>query len=61
LSGVGTLAKDVARALGNVRRDHGNASETQMAEAVLREFKLAKLQPKQVLARLVPLVSLPLK
>ena len=58
---MGILARDVARALANVRRDHGNASETQMAEAVLREFKLVKLQPKQILARLVPLVSLPLK
>lgn len=61
LNDVGILARDVARALANVRRDHGGASETQMSDAVLREFKAAKLQPKQILARLVSLASLPLK
>lgn len=60
LDGVRDLAKDVARALTNVRRDAGGASETLMAEAVLKEFKAAKLLPKQLLGRVVPLTSLPL-
>lgn len=59
LDGVRELAKDTAQALAAVRRDAGAASEAVMAEALLREFKAAKLLPKQLLARFVPLGSLP--
>lgn len=60
LDGMREVARDATRALSTVRRDVGHASETLMAEAVLREFKEAKVLPKQLLARLVPLASLPL-
>lgn len=61
IGGVIELAKDVARALANVRRDAGNSSEAVLADAVLREFKAANLLPKQLCARLVLLASLPLR
>lgn len=60
VDGVRVLAKDAAQALATVRRDAGGASETVMAEAVLREFTAARLLPKQLLARFVSLASLPL-
>jgi hypothetical protein len=60
LDAVRVVAKDAVRALANVRRDVGNASETVIAEAVHREFRAIKLLPAQLLARLAPLVNLPL-
>lgn len=61
VDGVVAIAKDVASALANVRRDAGNSSEPLMVEAILREFKISKLLPKLLLARLVRLSAIPAK
>lgn len=59
VEGVRRLAKEATKALESVRRDAGGRSETVVAEAILREFKTAKVLPRQILGRATPLKDLP--
>ncbi|CAN96993.1 unnamed protein product [Sorangium cellulosum So ce56] len=59
MADVVALGEDLARALGRARTAAGGAGEAALAEAVLTEFRQAKLLPDDLLARFKKLSDVP--